>query len=373
MRTIALVVAIAGGSLVTQARAAAAQEYLEDTAEDGDGVDVFIAIDAEFFAGGAYTHTRQADETRFEVERGEVGTRLDYGEQASAELRLETARSVPPPDAEMGDEGALTVRAKRAWVSWREKPKRRPRFEVRGGLIPDPWIDAIEGQYELRGLAPTAAEHAGLIDHSDLGLSAVASWKQLRAEIAVTNGEGRARPERNRDKNTSAILSFRMPKLPGDLIVAAHVFGRGGSVGADPVQSHRLGTAMTFDGPRFGAGAELVNGWGVGDRADVAAMAGGIWGYATLKGRTGVAARVDWTHTIDDTDLEGNARTATLSIWHDLVPRGDSRMRDFGVRAYLAAQRDSVGAMAPALSGPATIDATRVMIILQASARETVE
>jgi hypothetical protein len=55
----------------------------------------------------------------------------------------------------------------------------------------------------------------------------------------------------------------RLPRLPQDLVVAAHVYGRGGSVGADPTRSHRFGAAMTFDSPRFGGGAELINGWGV--------------------------------------------------------------------------------------------------------------
>jgi hypothetical protein len=368
MRTLAIALsALPCLALAVPDAAAGSPGYPYD--EGGDEVaEAAIALDAEFFAGGKFEPaTEDSAGTRFEVDRSEVGTRLAYGSAVSAELRLETART--------DDDGALTVRAKRAWVAWREtKRSSRPRLGVRAGLVPDPWIEAIEGDYDLRGLAPTAAELAGVIDPSDLGLAAVATWKMLRAQVAVTNGEGRTRAETNRDKNTSAIVSLRMPPIASDLVVSAHLYGRGGSVGEDATRSHRLGMAMAIDGPRFGGGGETVTAWGVDDRGDVSSMSVGIWAYATLVGRTGIAGRFDTLRTIDADDVYGDARRLTLAVWRDLVPRGWSRVRDFGVRGYLAAQFDGVGAMAPAFEdAPIPAGATRLMVILQASARETVE
>lgn len=331
--------------------------------EDDEEVGVYIAIDAEMFGGGAYTRTSDDRMTRFDIDRAEVGTRLDYGDTVTSELRLETVR----PE----DDDALTVRAKRAWGAWREERKRRkrPSFEVRGGLIPEPWIEAVESGYELRALAPTAAEHAGLIEHADFGVATVAIWKMVRMELAVTNGEGLSR-ELNNGKNVSGLISMRMPRLDDDTIVTAHFYGRGGTRGMDGVRSHRVGTALTVDSPKYGGGGEMVSAWGVGEADDVSALTGGLWMYATLKGRNGVAGRVDWTNYRDDLDNIGKHRTATLSVWRDLIPRGGSRVRDFGVRSYLAVQHDRVGAM-PETGMPMPVDAVRVMVILQASARET--
>lgn len=384
MRAIAILLAFApAAAIVADAASVAAQpydtEYIEDD-DDGSDVGVNIAIDAELFGGGSYTSTDDDHMTRFDLDRGEVGIRLDYGDVVSAELRLETFRPFPAPevrgDAMPEGDDALTIRAKRAWGAWKEtrhKRRSRPRFEVRGGLIPEPWIEAIEGEYELRALAPTAAEHAGLIDHSDIGLATVAIWKMLRLQVALTNGEGGVRPELNRGKNVSGILSARMPGLPGDLVVATHFYGRRGSQGSDPVRSHRVGTAVTVDSPRFGGGAELVSAIGVGDRDDLNAMTTGLWGYATLSGRTGLAMRFDWISMVDELDQRGKLQTSTIAVWRDLVARGASRVRDFGVRAYLAAQFDRASDM-PAMAGqPGPVDATRFMIIIQASARETVE
>lgn len=348
----------------------------EEEFEDED-LGVYVALDAELFGGGTYARTDDGRMTRFDIERAEVGTRLEYGDTVSAELRLETVRPVPSPEvpgAELEGDDSLTVRAKRAWGAWHETRKRkRPSFEVRGGLIPEPWIEAVESGYELRALAPTAAEHAHLIEHADLGLAALMTFKMLRLQVAVTNGEGTTRPELNRDKNVAAILSMRMPRLPGDTIVTAHFYGRGGTTGVDRARSHRVGTALTIDSPRYGGGAEMVSGWGVGEVDDINAVTGGIWAYATLKGRNGLAGRVDWTRTIEGMDDVGRQRTATIALWRDLIPRGASRVRDFGVRGYLAAQFDRVSSMPEMAGSPAPVDATRFMVILQASARETVE
>jgi len=348
------------------------------TNEADEELGVYVAIDAELFGGGTYTRTDDGRMTKFDIDRAEVGTRLDYGGTVSAELRLETVRPIPAPEvpgAELEGDDALTVRAKRAWGAWHEtrKPRSRPSFELRGGLIPEPWIEAVESGYELRALAPTAAEHAHLIEHSDLGLAAVMTFKMLRLQVAVTNGEGSTRPELNRDKNLAAILSMRMPKLPGDTVVTAHFYGRGGTTGVERARSHRVGTALTIDSPRYGAGAEMVNAWGVGEVDDIKALTGGIWAYATVKGRTGLAGRVDWTRTIDGLDDVGRQRTATIALWRDLIPRGASRVRDFGVRGYLAAQFDRVSSMPEMAGTTAPVDAARVMVILQASARETVD
>lgn len=388
MRAIAILLAfVPAAAIVVDAATAVAQPppYLtdhgvEEDEYDGSEVGVNIAIDAELFGGGSYTSTDDDHMTRFDLDRGEVGTRLDYGDVISAELRLETFRPFPAPevrgDAMPEGEDALTIRAKRAWGAWKEtrhKRRSRPRFEVRGGLIPEPWIEAIEGAYELRALAPTAAEHAGLIEHADLGLATVATWKMLRLEVSVTNGEGGIRPELNRGKNVSGILSARVPGLPGELVVSTHFYGRRGSQGSDPVRSHRVGTAVTVDSPRFGGGAEVVTAMGVGDRDDLTALTTGLWGYATLKGRTGFAARFDWISMVDEVDQKGTLQTTTLALWRDLIARGSSRVRDFGVRAYLAAQFDRAHAMPAMGTDPGAVDAMRLMIIIQASARETVE
>lgn len=162
---------------------------------EGEDVGLAIAVDAEIYAGGAWERSDAGTGSAFELERGEVGTRLAYGDRLRAELRLETVRSLGDPAMPEASDGALLVRGKRAWLAWQDRPTRGALLEVRGGLIPDPWIEAVESGYELRALRPTIGESAGLLDTADLGVAAVVASRIARLQLAVTNGEGHARIE----------------------------------------------------------------------------------------------------------------------------------------------------------------------------------
>ncbi len=345
-------------------------EEVEDD-EGGDDAGLVIAVDAEIYAGGAWESTPDERATAFDLDRGEVGTRLAYGDSLLAELRLETVRAVADPMATDPSDGALLVRGKRAWLAWRDRPLRRTLVEVRGGLIPDPWIEAIESGYELRALRPTLGEASGLLDTSDLGFAAVIAARSARLQLTVTNGEGHTQVEQNRSKNVSAILSVRAPRIARALDIAAHVYARDGSVGADAGRNHRAGIAVTVDGPRHGGGMEFLAAWGAGGDPGVKSSSAAWWGYATITDKAGLAARLDVLTSQDfGAQLAGAELVTTVALWRDLVPRGNARVRDFGVRAYLAAQFDRIPEMAPTLPGAGSMDATRLMLILAATAHE---
>lgn len=340
---------------------------------EGEDVGLAIAVDAEIYAGGAWERSDAGTGSAFELERGEVGTRLAYGDRLRAELRLETVRSLGDPAMPEASDGALLVRGKRAWLAWQDRPTRGALLEVRGGLIPDPWIEAVESGYELRALRPTIGESAGLLDTADLGVAAVVASRIARLQLAVTNGEGHARIEQNRGKDVSGLLSLRLPRVARSLDISSHVLARSGSDGPDGGRNHRVGVALTVDGARHGGGMEWLGAWGVAGDPGVKSFSAGWWGYATITARTGVAARLDVLTTQDfGADTRGSELVTTIALWRDLVPRGDARVRDFGVRAYLAAQVDRVPDMPPALPAASAMDATRLMLVLAATAHEDI-
>ncbi|MCB9563905.1 MAG: hypothetical protein H6708_26210 [Kofleriaceae bacterium] len=361
---------LAMGTLAALASPAAAEpEYVEDLEDPG----LAIAVDAEIFAGGAYEHTAADDATAFDLDRGEVGTRLAYGDDLTAELRLETVRPTPAPGTLDPEAGSLIVRAKRAWLSWRGHPHGPVRFELRGGLMPDAWIEAVESGYDLRALRATIGEATGLVEPSDLGLGGVMTSRFVRLEVAVTNGEGRAQMEQNDGKDVSGVLSFRMPRLGRNLSLAAHLYGRAGSVGADAARDHRLGMAVTVASPKYGGGTEWIDAWGAGDDPDVTGFVASWWAYGNVTRTSGVAGRVDLLSsrsTIDD--RHGSEVVTTLALWRDLVPHGNASIRNFGVRAYLAAQLDRIPDLPATLPEASMVDATRVMLILSATAHEDI-
>jgi hypothetical protein len=316
---------------------------------------VAIRLAAQLFASGTYQHTDADDLTRFDLDRAELGAEPSWGERAGGELRLETVRSADPQSALGVDGNSLVVRAKRAWMWGRWTPADAT-VELRAGLVPEPWIEAVERGYGIRALAPTVAEDAGLIDAADLGVAAVGEWNRFRLTVMVGNGEGRTELEQNHGKDTSAVLSVHVAEL-GTASLDAHAYGRDGSVGIGAIRAHRAAAAVTLAGECHEGGVEAMRAWGVGDRTELTAWATSAWGSATVwrRGRLGVAGRAAYVRT-DDGDGSGQTASAVASVWHDVVP---------GLRVFLAGQIDRSPDAGAALPGDAAAtDATRVLLVV---------
>ena len=325
----------------------------------------------EIFTSGEWTSTDAGRTTAFELRRAELGAGVEVPGRGGAELRLEAIRAAAPGSAIGIDGNSLVVRVKRAWAfaMW---DTGAVRLEARGGLVPDPWLEAVEVDYGLRALALTAAESGGLVASSDLGLGAViTAWdERLRAQLDLTNGEGRNQLEQNDGKNLSAALTVEAARFAGGRLLV-HAYGRDGSTGAGSVRSHRLAGAVTLALPRASAGVELVRALGVAERPDVTAFAFGGWGEVRPVERAGVAARLDVLALDGPVDQDVRTTRVSLAAFHDVwrTPRAAGHA-SLSLRAYLAGQLDRTDADASPVPGvPAATDATRLLLILAMESR----
>ena len=329
-------------------------------------------LSGELFAGYGARSTDALATNEFELERGEVGIDFVWGEHFGAELRLEVIRSATAQSLAGIDGDSLVARAKRAW-GYTDTESRAGRFELRAGLVPDPWIEAVESSFDLRGSGPTVGERAGLFDTSDLGAAARWGYRGGLVDVhaAVTNGEGRNQVEQNGGKNTTVVVTFR--PLEFDLAgqtarIDFHLAGRDGSTGAGSSRSHRLAAAAALCQPSFGAGVELIRAYGVGDRSDRDADALGAWGNARLYGPwLGVVARAALIDQ-DRAAAETWERVVAIGLFTDLRDRDGVRFR-----VYALAEDDRFGTNAGPFPGvSAAVNQKAAMLILVARGRNAV-
>jgi hypothetical protein len=325
-----------------------------------------IKLAAQMFGDLDWTHAGDASQSAFNLDRAELGATITYDQNVGAELRLDSFRAAGEQSllAVQGD--PLLIGVKRAW-GWADHDLGDSGVKLGGrlGMIPDPWISAVEPDYALLPLSLTEAEAAGLIVSSDLGGGITAQYgDQVFAQVAITNGEGRNQIEQNTGKDTNAVVSVTAATLDIDgspVALRVHLGGREGSVGTARVRSHRLEGAVTLAGLDHGAGVEAIKAYGVGDRGDEVSTATAGWVRGRIVDRLGFAARVAWLDP--DGGVANDAETSAIgALYYDLVPPA----LDHRARVYAAGFVRRYGTAAPPLpGGAAAANASGVSLILE--------
>ena len=324
-------------------------------------------LEGQLFAGYSYTQADAADFGAFELGRAEAGLRGFWRDRFGLEARLEAIRSAAPQSTMGIDGDSLVLRVKRAWGHARPTTGTLP-TEVRLGLIPDPWVEAVEEGYSLRPVQPLLAEFGGFFDASDLGAAAVVGYRDwVRVAAAVTNGEGRRMIEQNEGKDTSVVLTLKSPSLVlgplGGHIARGHVAYRDGSLGPGSAKNSRLAAAATLDGEVLSLGVEGIQADGIAGDGARRALGLGAWlSVAPLPPWLSLFGRYDRIDT--DRDMDAASRS--------LITTGASTAPPLGVpgawRAFLVLQVERHQAQAAPLPGVVdAVDATRVLLVLATS------
>ena len=389
MRTLAVLVfaavALAGASaFAAEAGAAAPDEAaatepsgpvgpigpIGPTLADGAGTPVpsklTVRLAGQLFAGWRGTYTDADDDNEFEVDRAEVGLGVAWGQRAGLALRSEAVRSATPGSVLGVDGDSLVLRAKHAF-GWGRAQRGRLSGEVRLGLVPEPWLEAVEAGYDLRGLAPLLAERARLYDSADLGLVVRgALGSQATVALSALNGEGRNQLEQNDGKNLGVVAGVRAARLRlwgGEALLWAHGGARLGGTGAGNARAHRVAGALTMLSPRLAAGAELVHATGVDGAADRQALVVGGWARVAALPWAGAMLRYDRSDVDTEAD-DAVVHSFSAGLYADLVERRAGQE----LRVFAAWQRERFGANAGALAGAGVVsDSDRIVIELAAS------
>ena len=262
---------------------------------DPRGRDACLTLDSELFAGfrrSALAGGRKFSE--FALDRAELGTqlwwrphwRLDTG----VATRIEAVRSAGPQSLIGIDGNSLVMRLGQAYghAAVHVGPIS---IGLRGGLVPERWIEQVEKGYDTRGVDPLASDRTLMFDRADLGATlTISGWRSLvELDASITNGEGRAQQEQNRGKNTTLLLSVRPLRrrlANGPLALAMHGLYRDGSYGlaldGAAGRNHRIAAALTLQSPWAFAGAEYVRALGFNARPDLVSDTLGAWASAYL-------------------------------------------------------------------------------------------
>lgn len=334
--------------------------------------DLELRLGAEVFSGFVFTNTEAEDFNEFDLTRAEIGADLDWGEHFGGEVRLEAIRSAGPQSLLGVDGDSLVLRVKRAWG--KAGVKLGPvAADGRLGLIPDPWIDALQGGYDILGASQTLSERGLFFDTSDLGAQVRASAfdELVELRVAVTNGEGRNQREQNEGKNTTLVVAVRPYnfQLGGGEAVTALLFSyRDGSVGVGTARNHRLAAGLTFTSPLANLGVEFVQAEGYLGQDDLNAEGFGLWANAHVwTPWIGLLLRLDHLSP-DSDDADNTQRQITAGLYSDLVEPREDRL-DPRLRLYLLFQDESAGDNGGPIPGaPDAAAAQRVMFLLELGA-----
>lgn len=306
-----------------------------------------------------YGHHVRAGERFQEVDltRAELGGGFLYEDRHGLMINVEAIRSAGPRSAFGIDENSLVLRVKHAFGVF------EPRLPfgaltVRGGLIPDVWIEVVERAYDLRGISPLGFESTGFYDTSDLGLSLSYAMFEERVELrlALTNGEGRNQVELNAGKNTTAALNLRQPLFafrgaPSRL--GLHTSYRDGSQGYASQRAHRLSSALTFEHPLLYVGAEYGRAWGVYDRGELEGQLLGGWASGALAPEW-LGIYMKFLSFTPDLSVTGSQRTLDVGLYADLIPTSTAPRDVLGfprLRLYLGYRRERADALAAPVAG----------------------
>jgi hypothetical protein len=273
------------------------------------GADSGVFGGGQLFAGvdAPLSPARERVWPRFVIERIELGGGIVWQRALEGVVRLEGIRSASPQSVFGIDRNSLLPRFRLAFAG------ARPTFSLAGvefvvsgriGLIPEPWLERLEGQGSLRGLVALPSERAGLLGTSDLGASAGVqiAGGLIDVVVTVTNGEGKNEVELNPGKNLMALVSstpLRVDVFDEPLAVSVAGAWRDGSVGVSSTRDHRGLLALTASHPWFHIGAEGVWALGVDGRGDREVVGGGAWADAPLwPGVLGAVVRADLLHDV---------------------------------------------------------------------------
>lgn len=276
---------------------------------------------------GGLSIEREDSFSEFEVYRAELGTMIRPTRWSGAEVRIEAIRSAVGRSLLGIDGNSLVLRSRRAY-GWGHGWIGPIHVEGRLGLVPDPWVEAVESHYDFRGLSPLLGESGIFFDAADAGAGLVvrgpADWfggDAVRLSVAFTNGEGRNESERNNGKNLTAVLSVQpvVAHIAGEALrVGLHGAWREGSTGFGSARSNRTALGVTAQHPRAELGFEWITAHGyLGDGSIRAAGYGGWVGGQILRGWLGAVVRadvVDPNTSIEDVDR----RLISAALFTDL-------------------------------------------------------
>jgi hypothetical protein len=305
----------------------------------------------------------------FRLMRGEAGFMLGYGPWVRSELRLEAIRSAGPQSLFGVDQNSMVFRAKRAWAGFGLNTSGF-RVELQGGLVFDPWIEAVQSGYDFRGVAALASERGTFFDAADLGAKLMFSgWGGLlEVALSFANGEGRNQIEQNRGKNITGVITVRpwMPTLFGQPAALGIVLSaREGSLGTGSVRNHRYSGAITFRSTRVGGGLEYVYADGYLGRSSRSADGLGVWAGGTiLDGWLGIFGRYDRMNLDYGLDDATNTRI-TAGLYTDPLTALTGGSMPGAARLYVLYERETFGEDAGAVAGaPLVSEEHRLMFRL---------
>lgn len=264
---------------------------------------------------------------RFTLERVEVGGGFVWERSLHGVVRLEAIRSASPRSAFGIDRNSLLPRFRLAWAGFTPRWSvlgQRVGLDVRAGLVPEPWLERLEGASATRGLVALPGERAGLMGTSDLGATArlVVNDGVFDVVVSVTNGEGKNEIELNAGKNLQLIVGTTpvvVDVLGEPLSLSFHGGWRDGSVGLAAVRDHRGLLALTASHPWFHIGAEGVWARGLEGRSDRDVIVGGGWLDAPLvPGWLGMVVRGDVVTDLQPAAAGATATDVTAGLFSDL-------------------------------------------------------
>jgi hypothetical protein len=293
------------------------------------GSDTGVFVGAQVFSAFELplTPLQQDPWSRFTLERAEVGGGFMWERTLHAVLRLEAIRSASPRSAFGIDRNSLLPRFRLAWAG--ATPRwtvfgARVALDLRAGLVPEPWLERLEGASATRGLVALPGERARLIGTSDLGATASLRLNEGLVDIvlSLTNGEGNNEVEQNAGKNLQAIVGTTpvvVDVLGEPVSLSASAGWRDGSVGLASVRNHRGLLALTASHPWFHVGAESVWALGVDGRPDRELLVVGAWADApVVPGWLGVVVRGDVVTDLLPAANHATATEVTGGVFSDL-------------------------------------------------------
>jgi hypothetical protein len=222
------------------------------------GLEAFVAYDLRI------TPSAQGNEWfhSFEIPRAHASVTGLYG-PVQARIVLEAVRSA--------SEGALIGVAGDSFVMRLREASAGYRLgkwlSVDAGVVPTLTIPELDGSFNLRAVAATPLESAGLSSPADLGATAKFHLPRGYGFVAAGayNGEGYQRRELNRGKNVEGALEVHPFASTAARPLAVFASYVNGSSGTGSAKANRLTTALLWQGKRVRAGADFVYAWGVGE------------------------------------------------------------------------------------------------------------
>jgi len=319
------------------------------------------------FAGYRATFRETQSFNEFDLHELQTQLAFHWKKRLGVSTRFEVLRSAQPQSLFGIDGDAYIIRLQRAW-GYGNIELGPTRWELRFGLIRDPWLDLMEQGYDIRDVSRLLSQGGNFFAPSDLGVSFIGMLWDGFVEIRATwtNGEGTNRSEQNPGKNMTLTLSLRplrMQLLGEPAELAIHGVYRDGSQGTSYAKSHRLGGGLTFRTPHYNAGVEFVSADGWQNDGSLKSNGLGVWLSAILYAPwLGLTARLDRLNS--NTEVEGaTIQRLSVGLFSNLLP-GSLWKAGYRFRLYALYQNESAGKNAGPFPGfPQASQAHRIVAI----------